>query len=56
MVPTLGILGLILAAVVLWQIVLKPSGKAPELPPAPARLSLAAASAPSAPSITVEDT
>ena len=41
MVPALGILGLILAAVVLWQIVLKPSRKAPELPPTPARLSLA---------------
>jgi serine/threonine-protein kinase len=40
-IPTLAILGVVLLAVVLWQVVLKPSKKEPALPPTPTLLSLA---------------
>jgi serine/threonine-protein kinase len=41
LVPTLSVLGAIVLAVILWQVVLKPSRKEPEVPPIPARPSLA---------------
>ncbi|MBP1766447.1 MAG: hypothetical protein H6P98_562, partial [Candidatus Aminicenantes bacterium] len=40
-IPTLAILGVVLLAAVLWQVVLKPSKKEPALPPTPTRMSLA---------------